>query len=80
MQDALHVTKGMQSHKQLCVASQFPEEPERDQFVFKGRDLFKRLREEVIKTKEAFQDFFKTPIPVLDVDGKLIQAAQKPKK
>ena len=34
MQESLHVTKAMQSQRKLCVGSQFPEEPEREQFIF----------------------------------------------
>ena len=47
MQDSLHVTKGSVSSKLLCVGSQFPEEPERDQFIFNGEDLFTKLRKDV---------------------------------
>lgn len=40
MQESLHVTKAMQSQRKLCVPTQFPEEPEREQFLFQGEDLF----------------------------------------
>lgn len=73
MADSLHVTKGCQSQRNLCIGSQFPEEPERDQFIFHERDLFMKLKEDVRNTKEAYQDYFKTPVPLLDEDGKLVQ-------
>lgn len=66
MEDSLHVTKGCQSTRKLCVGSQFPEEPTRDQFLFKEKDLFIKLKEDVRACKEAYQDYFKTPIPLLD--------------
>ena len=73
MQESLHVTKGTQSARKLCVGSQFPEEPERDPFMFFGQDLFKKLRDDVALCKEVYQDYFKTSIPLIDVDGKLMQ-------
>jgi len=72
MSESLHVTKAMQSQRKLCVASQFPEEITHDQFIFKDRDLFLKLKNDVKACKEAYQDFFKTPIPILDDDGKLV--------
>jgi len=66
------VTKGMQSQRNLCVGSQFPEEPPREQFIFQDKDLFQTLKDDVKNVKEAYQDFFKTPIPYLDDDGKLV--------
>lgn len=44
MQESLHVTKAMQSQRKLAVMTQFPEEPERDQYIFQGRDLFTKLQ------------------------------------
>ena len=62
----------MQSQRKLCVGSQFPEEPEREEFLFDGYDLFTKLRQDVSNARDAYQDFFKTPIPLLDIDGKLV--------
>lgn len=80
MQDSLHVAKPSNaSQRRLCVASQFPEEPQREPYLFMGQDLFGRLREDVKQVREAFQDYFKTQIPIIDVDGKLVKPP-KPKE
>ena len=76
LQESLHVTKTSVSQRKLCVGSQFPEEPDREQFIFQGRDLFGKLREDVQNCHDAFQDFFKTGIPLLDIDGKLVTQKQ----
>ena len=74
MADSLHVTHPKNATKRkLSVAVQCPEEPQREQFIFRGKDLFAQLREDVKVAKEAFQDLFKTPIPILDIDGKLVK-------
>ena len=72
MQESLHVSKQHQSSRKLCIASQCPEEPEREQFIYQGKDLFTSLREDVRACKDVYQDFFKTAIPLLDENGKLV--------
>jgi len=79
MQESLHVTKAMQSQRKLCIPTQFPEEPDREQFLFNGEDLFERLRRDVADAQYAYQDTFKTPIPILDIDGKLVQPPKEEK-
>ena len=54
MAESLHVTKAMQSQRKLCFGAQFPEEPVREQFIFKDKDLFAKLREDVRLCKEAY--------------------------
>ena len=80
MQDSLHVAKPSNaSSRKLCVASQFPEEPPREPYLFMGQDLFAKVREDVKQVREAFQDYFKTQIPLIDIDGKLVKPP-KPKE
>lgn len=44
--------------------------------------MFEKLREEVRLLREVYQDYFKTPIPILDETGKLVkpEPVSKPKK
>ena len=72
IQESLHVSKQHQSSRKLCIASQCPEEPEREQFTYQGKDLFKTIRDDVIACRDVYQDYFKTSIPLLDEDGKLV--------